>query len=136
LEAELTAGERIVETTEQFVVLCPYASGFSYEMAIWPRQHAASYDETDDAGLAELGEVLRRAVVRLENVVAGAAYNLLLMSEPFDSFGRSHYHWRMTIAPRLNKAAGFEWATGMLVNPVAPEAAAKALREAILDRPR
>jgi galactose-1-phosphate uridylyltransferase len=30
--------------------------------------------------------------------------------------------------PRLNGIAGFEWGTGMLINTVAPEAAADMLR--------
>jgi UDPglucose--hexose-1-phosphate uridylyltransferase len=68
--------------------------------------------------------------VRLERVVAEPAYNWLLKSAPFDSFSGDHYHWRMVIAPRLSKAAGFEWATGILVNPLAPEEAAATLRAA------
>lgn len=130
LSAELAAGVRIVEQSPRFVVVCPYASGFSYEMHVMPRAHSADFHETDDAGLAELAEVLRRTLLRLEAVVAEPAYNLLLKSAPFDSFGKDHYHWRMVIAPRLNKAAGFEWATGILVNPVAPETAATVLRAA------
>jgi galactose-1-phosphate uridylyltransferase len=35
--------------------------------------------------------------------------------------------------PRTAKAAGFEWATGMLVNAVAPEQAAAQLRATPID---
>jgi UDPglucose--hexose-1-phosphate uridylyltransferase len=128
--AELAAGVRVVEATPRFVVTCPYASGFSYEMHVTPRAHSANFHEIDDAGLAEVAEVLQRSLLRLECVVDEPAYNLLLKTAPFDSFGDDHYHWRMVIAPRLNKAAGFEWATGILVNPLAPEDAAGTLRAA------
>jgi UDPglucose--hexose-1-phosphate uridylyltransferase len=39
-----------------------------------------------------------------------------------------HGHWMLRILPRLNGIAGFEWGTGMLINTVAPEAAAEELR--------
>ena len=74
--------------------------------------------------------MLSRSLLRLERVVVEPAYNLLLKTGPFDSFRGEHYHWRMVIAPRLNKAAGFEWATGILVNPIPPEEAAGVLRAA------
>ena len=38
------------------------------------------------------------------------------------------YHWHMTIFPRLTIWAGFEYATGIPINPVSPEEAAKFLR--------
>ena len=41
-----------------------------------------------------------------------------------------YYHWRMTIVPKLAKAAGFEWGTGFYINPTPPEEAARFLREA------
>jgi UDPglucose--hexose-1-phosphate uridylyltransferase len=36
----------------------------------------------------------------------------------------------MEIMPQLTRAAGFEWGTGTHINPVAPEAAARLLRDA------
>jgi len=39
------------------------------------------------------------------------------------------YHWRIEIMPRLTKVAGFEWGTGLYINPVPPEEAARQLRE-------
>ena len=38
------------------------------------------------------------------------------------------YHWHMTIFPRLTIWAGFEYATGIPINPVSPEDAAKFLK--------
>jgi UDPglucose--hexose-1-phosphate uridylyltransferase len=41
-----------------------------------------------------------------------------------------HYHWHLEIIPRMTNAAGFEWGTGLHINPTPPEEAAKFLREA------
>jgi UDPglucose--hexose-1-phosphate uridylyltransferase len=130
IAAELATGTRIVETTPGFVVACPYASGFSYEIEIAPRAHSADFAALGDSGLLELAGVLRRTLVRLENVLPSPAYNLLWKSEPFDSFTAGYYHWRLAVLPRTAKTAGFEWSTGILVNPVPPEEAAAALRRA------
>jgi UDPglucose--hexose-1-phosphate uridylyltransferase len=41
------------------------------------------------------------------------------------------YHWHWEFIPRLTRVAGFEWGTGFYINPVAPEAVAEVLREAL-----
>ncbi|MEE9226317.1 MAG: hypothetical protein V3U66_01115, partial [Acidobacteriota bacterium] len=38
------------------------------------------------------------------------------------------YHWHIEILPRLTGIGGFEWSTGIHINPMPPEAAARALR--------
>jgi UDPglucose--hexose-1-phosphate uridylyltransferase len=45
-----------------------------------------------------------------------------------------HYHWHIELIPRLTKIAGFECGTGVYINPVAPETAARQLREVLADQ--
>ena len=40
----------------------------------------------------------------------------------------AEYHWHIELLPRLTGVAGFEWGTGMNINPVPPEQAATYLR--------
>jgi UDPglucose--hexose-1-phosphate uridylyltransferase len=40
-----------------------------------------------------------------------------------------HYHWHMEILPQLTRAAGFEWGSGVHMNSIAPEDAARLLRD-------
>ena len=131
IAAELAAEVRIVEQTPSYVVACPYASRFSYEMQLLPRRHAADFDRLSDPDLAELAAVLRRTLLRVESFGARPAYNVVLHTDSFDSFGPEHYHWHMEVLPRGSKQAGFEWATGVFVNAVAPEAATAVLRRAL-----
>jgi UDPglucose--hexose-1-phosphate uridylyltransferase len=132
---EAAEGVRLVELAPRHAVWCNYASRFSYEMVIAPRGHAADFAAQDDAGIDEGATLLHRTLARLERACAGAAYNVVLHTAPtagsaFDSFGREHYHWHWEILPRLTKAAGFEWGAGIHLNPVAPERAAGAVRNA------
>ena len=39
------------------------------------------------------------------------------------------FHWHIEVLPRLTQVAGFEWGTGLFINPTAPEDAAGFLRE-------
>jgi UDPglucose--hexose-1-phosphate uridylyltransferase len=84
--------------------------------------------------------LLHRTLARLERITNMPAYNVVLHTAPFkaspkepasfDSSPADYYHWHWEILPRLTKAAGFEWGAGIHLNPVAPEQAAQALRNA------
>lgn len=131
-DGELAAGSRIVEATADFVLYCPYASRFPYEMCLAPRRHAADFDAADDAELANAANMLRRGLARLEQVCDEAAYNCVLHTAPWENRNCGHYHWHWEFLPRIVKAAGFEWGTGVHINPVSPERAAATLRAVTL----
>ena len=46
--------------------------------------------------------------------------------------GAEHFCWRIDIRPRLGTAAGLELGTGIDLNPVSPERAARELRERVI----
>ncbi len=54
------------------------------------------------------------------------------LKKPRESTHTAHeegaYHWHLTIFPRITIWAGFEYATGIPVNPIPPEESAKFLR--------
>jgi UDPglucose--hexose-1-phosphate uridylyltransferase len=128
IDEELATGERIVAQTERFVAFCPWASRFPYQVCIAPRQQAGSIETLATGELGELSTIVGEMIGRIEGTLGGAAYNLILHTEPFDIASHDHYHWHIEIFPRLTKAAGFEWSTGCWLNPQPPEQAAAALR--------
>ena len=130
---ELAAGDRVVAATDDFVALCPYASRFPYEVWLLPRGHAARFEEADDHLLREAASTLHGILRKIEKLLAASGlasvgYNYVLHSSPFDSTEPDYYHWHIEVLPRAVKQAGFEWGTGVHINPVAPEAAAATLR--------
>jgi len=142
IQNEIQTGERIVEETEHFVVLCPFVSRFAGEIEIYPKAHESGFDKLDISLLNELAVLFRRTVLRLEKAVFWMkdplAYNIVLNTEPFRYFTQegeiidtTHFlHWRFSILPSLARAAGFEWGTGLHINPISPEQAARRLRDA------
>ena len=72
--------------------------------------------------LDRLDERAASADRRLEsNRSAGAAYNLMLRTAPWIGDCDAWSHWRIELLPRVNAFAGLELATGIHINPLAPE---------------
>jgi len=129
IEREIGARARLVLATDRFVVLCPFAPRFAHETWIWPRRHTAAFEQSSDEELTDLARVMREVLARLDRALGDPPLNYLIQS--IHPPPESHYHWRMEILPQLARAAGFEWGTGLHLNPVAPERAARFLRNAI-----
>jgi UDPglucose--hexose-1-phosphate uridylyltransferase len=132
---ELAMGDRVVEATDDFVVLSPFAARFPFELQLLPRRHSHDFTTIDDAELNALAEVLGRSLRRLKNALGAPAYNMILHTAPAPRRGDSghiaeEFLWHIEILPRLTGVAGFEWGTGFYINPIAPEQAAQFLRDA------
>ncbi len=121
---------RLVNQTDHFLALCPYASRVPFEIWVLPRQHRARFERLPVGLRRELAELLRDVLRRLEESLAHPAYNYVVHTCPFDTRSEDHYHWHFEIIPRIAHLAGLEWGTGVYVNIVSPEAAAHTLRSA------
>ncbi len=127
---EIATGHRVVHATPGFLVICPYASRFSFETWILPRRPNASFDAIDRRDLRELALLVRDVTGRIEIATQGDSYNILFQSAPFDTTPDEHYQWHIEILPRKARTAGFEWGTGCFINSTLPEEAARTLRTA------
>ncbi len=135
LHTECTDGSRLVAENDGYVLFCPYASRFPFEMSIFPKRHHPDFVSCTPNELHDLAEILRFALQRLNEVLEKPGYNLLLHTAPlrrphterFDST-RYDYSWHLEIAPRFNALAGFEIGLGSYINTVYPEEAARFLR--------
>jgi UDPglucose--hexose-1-phosphate uridylyltransferase len=53
---------------------------------------------------------------------------------PTEYSGVRHFHWYLSVIPRLTRVAGFELGSGMFINSVLPESAAEFLRKVEADK--
>jgi UDPglucose--hexose-1-phosphate uridylyltransferase len=125
---EVGAPDRVVLQSEYFLVLCPFASRFAFEMCLWPKEHQSRFETMSDDAVKDFACILRQTILRLEAVLDEPAYNYLLRTSPFDMGPVEYYHWHVEVLPRVSSTAGFEWGTGYFINPVSPEDAAAKLR--------
>lgn len=123
LTKEIEEGLRIVKNHEKFVVLAPYASKYSYETIIIPKLHQSNFGKLKN--IKELATVILDIMRKMRNKLKDPPYNLFIHSQ---NFTNKFYHWHIEIKPRISKQAGLELSTGVFINSVSPEDAAKVLR--------
>jgi UDPglucose--hexose-1-phosphate uridylyltransferase len=131
--AELEAQTRVVVENSEFMVFAPYASRVPYETWIVPRTPAPNFGMASPASLPALARTLQELLQRLHAALGDPAYNLTFFGAPRRHSDEPDFAWHIEVLPRLAIAAGFEFATGMAINSVLPEAAAEMLRETELE---
>jgi len=120
---------RIVLDRDGFVAVCPYASLQPGEVWILPTSHTPWFEQdASPPNHGALATILHSLLVRIERVLPRVAYNLLLRTTPWQDDALACGHWRIEILPRVNPLAGFELATHIHINPIAPHRAAQQLR--------
>jgi len=128
-------GSLLIEQSEHFVALAPFAPRFAYETWILPRRHSSSYEELTETESLELAQLMRLVLRKLDTVLAYPAYNYYLHNAPLRVKGLPYYHWHIEIVPRTARAAGFEWGSGTFINAVQPEVAAAEMRRTVPMQP-
>ena len=125
VEAELAAEHRVVHDDDATLVICPFWSGTPYEMLVMPKTHEGHMAAASDDDVAAVGRSVRDALASLRERAGDLAYNLVFHTLPHQH--DNLYHWHVHVVPRVASVVGFEQGTGVLINIVAPEAAAELL---------
>jgi UDPglucose--hexose-1-phosphate uridylyltransferase len=107
-------------------VWCPGASSSPYLVRIAHERGGPRFDAAPDDILAPVALALRDVLARLDAALGDPPYNVVVHGAPP---GAHTFHWYVEVIPRLSVVAGFEQATGILVNSVAPEQAARTLND-------
>jgi len=129
LRQELDSRIRVISENVDFVALSPYAPRFPFEMWVLPRRHGSNYEDAPRHEYASLARMLKEVLQRMNRALESPAFNLIIHSAPFTEAAGEFYHWHLEIIPKLTRVAGFEWGTGLHLNPTSPEEAAEVLRE-------
>jgi len=130
LEEEHARSVRVVDEADGFTLLAPFASAAPYETWIVPHEHRPSFAELGDDCVGPLAGAVIRALGAIRRGCDDPDYNLMVVSADGQDSADA-FHWFVRIVPKLTTPAGFELASGMSINTVAPEDAAAALRSAL-----
>lgn len=133
VEEELKVKDRVVYESEHFVVISAYASRSPFETWILPKKHGARFEQIDKDEIKHLSFVLKVTLGQLYTKLSDPPLNFYTHTMPLMNAKHSinqeaAYHWHLTIFPRISTWAGFEFATGIAINPVSPEVTAQFLR--------
>ena len=126
---EIRDGRRMICDSDAVIAYAPFASRVPFETWLMPRDHAPRFEDTSDQSLELLATMLRSVMSGIDWALERPAYNLVLHSAPLTGEADRGFHWHIEILPRVTRYSGQEWGSGMFRNPVAPEEAAKILRD-------
>jgi UDPglucose--hexose-1-phosphate uridylyltransferase len=130
IRQELQQRKRIVSENKSFLSVAPFASRFPFETWILPKTHYPSFEEMESSRYEEAAQILSETLQKMNRVLNDPPYNYIIHTSSFSGLDNDHYHWHFEIMPKLTKVAGFEWGTGIYINPTPPEEAAEYMREA------
>ena len=118
LRREREEGDRIVEERDGLILLCPGAGRAPYECLVAPLEHSPDPFTDDRLGV---GLTLAAHALRRIHTLEGP--------RPANLWLHESGHWHLELLPRLTVFASVELGAGIYVNTLAPEEAARALRE-------
>ena len=131
IDQESAANLRVVTENADFTAFVPYASRYPFETWILPKEHSTDFCNISDKSKKDnLASILLSIMRRLYKVLDNPSYNVVMHLLPLKTTFLPYYHWHIEIIPKITKFTGFEFGTGMYVNPTIPEETAKFLREA------
>ena len=138
--SELDARVRIVAEQGDWVAWVPFASGYAYGMRFAPRAHIGSLPALDDRARDDLAHLVVDALGRYDRLwpapASGDRFPYLLWFHQAPASGGDGWHVHAHVAPPWRApgvaryVASGELGSGTLSNPVVPEDAAEALRNA------
>lgn len=112
-------GPRVAWEDENFIVICPFASRNPYGSWFMPKRHVANIDDLHIKEKESLAKAMKHILGKLDSL--DISYNYFF----HDSLSCEDQHMVLKLAPRPNVWAGLELGTGIIINPVPPEDAAK-----------
>ena len=122
IKMEMKSPRRIFDN-EYFAVFSPYASAYHYEAWIFSKRPADNISRLSKKELSSLAVILKRILKKLDDL--GISYNYFCHQVISDR----RQHFCIKIQPRDSVWGGLELGSGLVVNSIPPEEAAKEYRK-------
>jgi len=126
---EKKENKRIIAENEKAIAFAPFFSKNPFEIRVFLKKHSPYFENSLDEELRDFAFVLRQALRRLKKRLHHPDYNFFIHTSPLkNKKSYSFYHWHLEILPKFSIQAGFELGTGIDINVIDPDFAAKILK--------
>lgn len=115
-------GPRLICQDKNVICFCPWAPMHNYEVWLMPKRHIDNITQLNSAERHSFAKAMKKILKKISEL--GLPYNYYFHQVIKDE----DQHLYMKITPRGSVWAGVEIGSGMIINPVAPEDAAKFFR--------
>lgn len=110
---------RKIYADKNIAAIAPFASQYHYEAWLFTKRHLDNITEVNESELKSLAKALKQILGKLH--AANLAYNFFL----HQAISNTDQHFYLKIQPRDSIWAGAELGSGLVINSVPPEEAAK-----------
>ncbi|MFH1866957.1 MAG: DUF4931 domain-containing protein [Patescibacteria group bacterium] len=117
-------GPRLVYLDKYAIAIAPYASMYNYELWILPRRHLDNVTNLSNTERQSIAHMLKSALKKIAHKLK-LPYNYYFHQVVHDE----DQHLYLKLTPRGSHWAGVEIGSGLIINPVSPEQAAKFYRQ-------
>lgn len=129
IEQESKDKKRVILENSKAIAFAPFVSRVPFEIRIFLKKHFSHFEDTPDEDLKVFAWMLKTVLKKIKNKLNDPDYNFFIHTAPFKNreFYR-YYHWHLEILPKITITAGFELSTGVDINVINPDDAAKILK--------
>jgi UDPglucose--hexose-1-phosphate uridylyltransferase len=128
--------KRIIKENAHAIAIAPYASRSPFEISILPKQHFSHFGTTPEPVIRSIAPILQSAMRSIKKNLNDPDLNFFIHGAPIKGVKdrqrirklQNAHHWHIEIVPKISVKAGFEFSTGIDINIVDPDGAAKILR--------
>ena len=113
---------RLIYKDKHIIAFCPYASMHNYEVWIMPIRHVDNISNLTKEEIKSFAKILKISLKKVRKL--GLPYNYYFHQVINDE----DQHLYMKVIPRGSVWAGVEIGSGIIINPISPEKAAKFYR--------
>jgi UDPglucose--hexose-1-phosphate uridylyltransferase len=132
LYEEMQNSHNIISQNSEFVLYCPYASSFPFEVKIVSKKKLSSLLEFTKSDISALSDILKEFFTKFYSALGEISFNMIINNAPYKEYDdqtKEFYRFNIEIKPRIYKQAGFELDSNININVVLPEQAAKIYKE-------
>ncbi|MGB6328869.1 MAG: galactose-1-phosphate uridylyltransferase [Halarcobacter sp.] len=129
---EIQYNKNIVAQNSEFIIYCPYASEFAFEVKIVSKKKLSSLKEFNKSDLSALCDIVDDFFKLYHKALGEVPFNMIIKNAPYENYNdktKEYYRFNIEIKPRIYKQAGFELDTDISINVVLPENASKIYKE-------
>lgn len=119
---------RVVAESKEFVAFTFYAARFPFEVWVLPKQHRAHFEDETDVAIKSLADIMQKVTGMFGSTLQKPPLNFFLHDLPTSIRHAEYYHWHLEITPRVTSYGGYELGSGVVIDVMSPEDAAKYLR--------
>lgn len=120
---------RLVYENDEFMAATAFASRFPMETWIFPKKHTSQFEESSKETITQLADAVSHVARQMEKAIPRIPLNFWIHTLPVALEGSAYYHWHLEMVPRITNYGGYELGSGVVIDIMNPEDAAKYLKE-------